>query len=136
MEGLVTHKGGCHCGRVRWEVDAPASVVVWECDCSNCAMRRNTSFIVPEARFRLQPGSEEWLSLYTFGTHQAKHLFCKVCGICSYYKPRSNPDGVSVTVHCVDPGTLRDVQVKCFDGKNWEASFAASNISKLSKEEN
>eukprot|EP00873_Tetraselmis_striata_P038997 jgi/Tetstr1/459261/TSEL_004661.t1 len=29
---LVTHKGACHCGAVRFEVDAPAKVVAWDCN--------------------------------------------------------------------------------------------------------
>eukprot|EP00250_Pteridium_aquilinum_P022685 c25555_g1_i1 orf=243-653(-) len=133
MSEEVLHKGGCHCGKVRWQVQAKAEVTVWECNCSNCSMRGNTHFIVPAPKFKLQEGSEDWLTVYTFGSQTAKHIFCKVCGITSYYIPRSNPDGVAVTVRCVDPGTITHVIVKKFDGIDWEDSFAASNISSLSK---
>ncbi|KAL6223584.1 hypothetical protein ACLB2K_006968 [Fragaria x ananassa] len=67
-----------------------------------------------------------------FGTHTAKHTFCKVCGITSFYYPRSNPDGVAITYKCVDPGTLTYVEVKYFDGKNWENSYNQSNIASQS----
>lgn len=63
-----------------------------------------------------------------FETKTAQHLFCKTCGVCSYYVPRSNPDGFSVTVHCIDPGTVDSVVVKQFDGKEWEKSYASSGI--------
>lgn len=133
MASKVFHNGGCHCGKVRWQVKAAPDVIAWDCNCSNCRMRRNTHFIVPADDFRLQEGSADWQTVYTFGTHTAKHIFCRVCGITSYYIPRSNPDGVAVTVHCVDPGTLNSVTVKSFDGINWEDSYGASNISAFSK---
>lgn len=132
-DSVVAHQGGCHCGRVRYKVRAPASVAVWNCNCSNCAMRGNVHFIVPGSDFELEESSKEFLTLYTFGTHTAKHYFCKVCGITSFYIPRSNPDGVAVTVNCVDSGTLENVEVKTYDGRNWEASFDGSGIAAASK---
>lgn len=47
----------------RFAFDAPPDLVAWDCDCSICAMKRNTHAIVPEARFRLLQG-EESLSRY------------------------------------------------------------------------
>ncbi|XP_058752325.1 uncharacterized protein LOC131656081 [Vicia villosa] len=129
----VVHNGGCHCKSVRWKVIAPSSVVVWDCNCSNCYMRGNTHFIVPADKFELLGDSAEFLTTYTFGTHTAKHTFCKICGITSFYYPRSNPDGVAVTFRCVDPGTLTDVEIKNFDGKNWEQSYNETGISACSK---
>ena len=45
---LVLHRGGCHCGLVRFECDAPAHVVAWDCNCSYCRMCRNIHFVVPD----------------------------------------------------------------------------------------
>ncbi|XP_058079178.1 uncharacterized protein LOC131227398 isoform X2 [Magnolia sinica] len=129
----VTHNGGCHCRRVRWQVEAPSSVVVWKCNCSNCLMRANTHFIVPSAKFKLMGESQQFLTTYTFGTHTAKHNFCKVCGITSFYLPRSNPDGIAVTVACVDAGTLTHVEIRHFDGQNWEKSYDQTSIASYSK---
>lgn len=130
---LVWHEGGCHCRSVRWRVEAPASVVAWDCNCSDCSMRGNTHFIVPAHRFQILPDSEAFLKTYTFGTHTAKHVFCTRCGITSFYRPRSNPDGVAVTFRCVDPGTLLRVEIRRFDGRNWESSFDRTGISSCSK---
>jgi hypothetical protein len=71
---------------------------------------------VPRGRFTLKSG-EESLTEYTFDSGVAKHLFCKHCGIKSFYIPRSHPDGVSVNASCLDPGTVEDMNVKQFDGK-------------------
>lgn len=63
---------------------------------------------------------EDNLTCYTFNTHKAKHLFCKSCGVQSFYRPRSNPDGVGVMPHCLDPETVTEIKIKKFDGKDWE----------------
>ncbi|PON75798.1 Glutathione-dependent formaldehyde-activating enzyme/centromere protein V [Parasponia andersonii] len=131
---LVMHNGGCHCRNVRWRVQAPKRVVAWYCNCSDCSMRGNTHFIVPAGRFELLGDSKQFITTYTFGTHTAKHTFCKVCGITSFYKPRSNPDGVAVTYKCVDPGTLVHVEVQCYDGRNWESSYDEAGIAACSKD--
>ena len=118
----VVHSGGCHCGRVRFEVSAPAAITVSECNCSICAKSAYLHLIVPKSRFRLLRG-EESITTYTFNTGVAKHFFCKVCGIKSFYVPRSDPDGVSVNARCLDPGTVTRMEVRPFDGRNWEASI-------------
>ncbi|KAK4749164.1 hypothetical protein SAY87_026613 [Trapa incisa] len=131
----VVHRGGCHCRRVRWEVEAPSSVVAWQCNCSDCSMRGNTHFILPSSNFRLLGDSHQFLTTYTFGTHTAKHIFCKVCGITSFYIPRSNPDGIAITYRCVDPGTLAHIEIKLYDGKNWESSYISTEIASCTKPE-
>ena len=121
MAALVTHRGGCHCGRVQFEVDAPAALTVQECNCSMCARSGYWHLIVPQSRFRLLQGESD-LSLYTFNTGTAKHVFCKVCGVKSFYVPRSNPDGYSVNARCLDRSTIERIDVALFDGQNWEKS--------------
>ncbi|MDQ3229571.1 MAG: GFA family protein [Pseudomonadota bacterium] len=121
---LVTHHGGCHCRRVRFEVDAPASVDALDCNCSICRMSGFRHLIVPASRFRLISG-EDALGEYTFNTGAAKHYFCRYCGIKSFYVPRSHPDGIDVNVHCLDAGTIATVRVDLFDDTNREAATAA-----------
>ncbi|XP_056694005.1 uncharacterized protein [Spinacia oleracea] len=116
---LITHQGGCHCGRVRYKFKAPQNVTAWKCNCSMCSKRGNISFSVPSHNFELLSG-ESNITTYTFGTHTAKHTFCNVCGITSFNVSRSNPDAVSVNAACVDAGTLIHVEIKSFDGINWE----------------
>ncbi|GMH34472.1 hypothetical protein BSKO_02306 [Bryopsis sp. KO-2023] len=96
-------------------------------------MKKNTHTIVPKDKFRILAGKES-LTDYQFGSKTAHHYFCRVCGIHSFYIPRSNPDGFAVTIYCINPGTVRTVTVNEFDGENWEHSFSGSTISKLSKD--
>ena len=121
-EGLVTHKGGCHCSAVRFEVDAPAAVSVLDCNCSICNMCGYLHLQVPRSQFRLLQG-EEALSTYTFNTGTAKHLFCRICGIKSFYVPRSYPEGYSVNLNCLDRTHITSVTVQPFDGNDWESAY-------------
>ena len=126
---MTVHKGSCHCGRVRYLVDAPAVVAATECNCSICQMSGFLHLIVPASDFHLLDGEDE-LTTYTFNTGVARHRFCRHCGIKSFYIPRSHPDGVSVNVKCLDPATIERVDVTPFDGRNWEQNVA--NLSPLS----
>jgi len=119
----VTHSGGCHCGAVTFEVDAPAIIVASDCNCSICRMTGYLHLIVPRSRFRLQQGADE-LSEYKFNTGTARHLFCSHCGVKSFYVPRSNPDGYSVNVRCLDAATIERIEVEPFDDSNRETSDA------------
>jgi len=116
---MTTHKGGCHCGRVGFEFEAPAELEVQLCNCSICAMTAYLHLIVPRSRFRLLRGGEH-LSTYTFNTGVAQHYFCTTCGIKSFYVPRSNPDGISVNARCLEPGTITGINITNFDGRSWE----------------
>jgi hypothetical protein len=122
MSSLVAHKGGCHCGRVRFEVKAPATLKVIDCNCSICTKKQNRHFIVPASRFKLIQG-ENNLTTYSFNNHVAKHMFCKTCGVQSFYSPRSNPDGYGISPHCLDPGTVEKIEMETFDGQNWEKAM-------------
>jgi hypothetical protein len=187
----------CHCGRVRGKFQCDRDhVVAWDCNCSDCSMRRNVHIIIPQDDFTLDmkrtippPDDDnggddnndntnntkdqetllhEATILYTWGTHTAKRYFCKTCGILPWYRPRSNPDGYAITLNCVDwrdggAGTGTGgadnndddshtqssssssspslpkrkpkpaVEIKFYDGQNWEDSHTLTNIGQCSK---
>jgi hypothetical protein len=131
MTALVTHRGGCHCGDVAFEVEAPARLTVQDCNCSMCSMTGYLHLIVPANRFHLLRGDDR-LTAYTFNTGVARHLFCRRCGIKSFYVPRSNPDGYSINARCLDRSTIEHLAIEPFDGQNWERSAAA--LAHLSRE--
>ena len=127
----IVHRGGCHCARVRFEVQAPADIEALDCNCSICRMTGFLHLIVPASRFRLLSG-EDALVDYTFNTGAAKHRFCGHCGIKAFYIPRSHPDGVDVNVRCLDPGSVRSLMVAPFDDADRDAATAA--IAHLSRD--
>ncbi|MGZ3364038.1 MAG: GFA family protein, partial [Caulobacteraceae bacterium] len=123
-DGVTWRSGGCHCGAVRFEAALADRVEAQSCNCSICAKTGFVHVIVPEARFRLVQGSGD-LTSYTFNTGVARHLFCARCGVKSFYRPRSNPDGWSVNARCLDEADGLDIEIEAFDGRNWEANAQA-----------
>lgn len=121
-DAMVTHHGGCHCARVRFEVQAPADVTISQCNCSVCYKSGFRGLIVAKEQFKLLSGDES-LTTYTFNTGVAKHTFCTHCGVKSFYRPRSHPDGVSVNLSCLDPGTMKSVTLRPFNGREWEKQY-------------
>lgn len=120
----VTYEGGCHCGAVRFQVTIDKHEAI-ECNCSICTKKGFLHLIVPSENFTLLQG-EDALATYQFNTGTAKHLFCKICGIHSFYRPRSHPDGFSVNLRCLDGDLLSQFQIVPFDGKNW-----SENVDKI-----
>lgn len=106
---------------------APAEMTVAECNCSICAKCGYLHLIVPKSRFRLLSGADE-LTAYQFNTRTAKHLFCTVCGVKSFYVPRSHPDGFSVNARCLDAGTVERLIVDSFNGQEWEKSMQSGAL--------
>ena len=123
---MTTHTGGCHCGAVRFEIEAPAEISASDCNCSICAKAGFLHLFVSRSNFVLLSGENDFTT-YTFNTGVAKHMFCRHCGVKSFYVPRSHPDGYSVNVRCLDPETIDSIDITPFDGRNWE-----QNISELS----
>jgi hypothetical protein len=111
--------GGCHCAAVRFAIAVEQPVSVLDCNCSICAKTGFLHLIVPHQEFSLLSGSENLCS-YRFGSGAAEHLFCRACGIKSFYQPRSHPQAWSVNFRCLDPGHEIDPEVRYFDGRNWE----------------
>ena len=115
--------GGCHCGAVRFEAEVPAEVEILDCNCSICTMTGFRHLIVRHGDFRLLAGGEV-LTHYRFGTGTADHLFCSVCGVKSFYQPRSHPEAWSVNVNALDDASGLEITSRPFDGRNWDAAKA------------
>ena len=115
---LVTYSGGCHCGAVRFTV-AVDKHQASDCNCSICKKKGFLHLIVPPERFTLLSG-EDVLTTYTFNTGTAKHTFCRICGIHSFYRPRSHPDQFDVNVRCLDSDAISEFEILPFDGVRWE----------------
>lgn len=112
-------EGGCHCGLVRFEAEVGEEpLAILDCNCSICSMTSYLHLIIPETRFRLLEGQRE-TTTYRFGTGRARHIFCTQCGIKSFYRPRSHPEGISISLRCVDGWEDLKVDIVPFEGRDW-----------------
>lgn len=114
--------GGCHCGAVRFEAeisDPPAAAL--ECNCSVCRMTGFIHVMVSHRDFELLSGRDS-LASYRFGTGTAEHLFCRRCGVKSFYQPHSHPDSWSLNARCFDEAI--ELSIEQFDGRDWSAAKA------------
>lgn len=118
-----TYQGACHCGRVRFELDAVLDYVM-ECNCSLCRRVGALWHGASDASLRITAGESE-LTLYQFHTMTAKHYHCRHCGIHPFCRPRLDPTRWAVNVRCLDDVEATSLPLKRFDGANWEQAAAA-----------
>lgn len=116
----MKYKGGCHCGRIAFEVDGSPLAEVMECNCSLCSKRGYLLWFVPRAQLTLST-ADAYLSTYRFNRMHIAHHFCANCG-CAPFGEAADPKGnamAAVNVRClegVDPDTLKVVKV---DGRSF-----------------
>lgn len=118
MSEARTRAGGCHCGRVRFEVTGELGQVV-SCNCSICTKRGLLLVFVPVERFALLSGQDR-LADYQFGRRRVHHLFCTECGVESFGRGTA-PDGsemVAVNVRCLDGVDLGAITPIPFNGRD------------------
>jgi hypothetical protein len=125
---MQTYSGSCHCGRVSFRVTG-ALAAADICNCSICQKKGFIHWIVEPARFELLSGADA-LSTYRFNTGVAEHTFCKYCGIHPFYTPRSDPDKVDVNVRCLEGVDLTKLELRGFDGRNWEHAMQSASWQK------
>ena len=126
-----TYRGGCHCGRVRFEVRGNLERVS-ECNCSICTKKAYVHWIVPRSAFRLLTKSDD-IASYAFNTKTARHLFCPNCGVAPFYIPRSDPEGFDINVRCLEGVNLAKLEYDHFDGRHWEQAFQERESARAAK---
>ena len=82
---MRTYKGSCHCGRIRFEVDADLDHVR-SCDCSVCSRRGALIHRVGKDKLRLLVPWES-MTLYQWRSQTARDYFCPMCGILPFRRP-------------------------------------------------
>jgi hypothetical protein len=119
MTQASKHSGGCHCGKVRYDVNVDLGQPVLSCNCSICGKTGTLLAFVPKTEFRLTSGEAD-LTDYQFASKTIHHLFCSTCGVRSFGRG-VGPDGtemVALNVRCLDDVDVAKLAVNHYDGKN------------------
>jgi hypothetical protein len=114
----LIYKGGCHCGRISFQVDGNIDQVL-ECNCSICTKRGYLLWFVDRHKLKLLT-PEANLSTYTFNKHHIKHRFCSVCG-CGPFGEAADQTGKSkaaINVRCLENVDLSKIKRVLYDGKS------------------
>lgn len=123
MTDHQTYLGSCHCGRVKFELQATIAYAM-ECNCSLCRRKGALWHGASDKTLRIVSGEED-LTLYQFGTLTAKHYSCRHCGISPFTRPRLDPARWAVNLRCIDALDLSSLEIQKFDGVNWEEAAKA-----------
>ena len=113
----MTYQGGCHCGRIRFEVEGQVEQVI-DCNCSMCRRRGGLLWFVRRERLRLMTPKAD-VATYTFNTHKLQHHFCANCGIAPYSegKDRAGAEMAAINVRSLEGVELAPLTVVPFDGR-------------------
>ena len=111
-------KGGCHCGKVRWEAALDLEHVIG-CNCSICSKQGLWISFTLADNFKLISGEDD-LKDYQFGKETIHHLHCTTCGVESFARGKL-PDGtgmIGVNVRCLDDVGIEELRPVPHDGKS------------------
>jgi hypothetical protein len=118
MPEMKSFTGGCHCGRVRYDVTTDLAMVA-ACNCSICQKRGALWTFVGADQFKLHSGDD--LTDYQFAKKIIHHMFCPTCGVGSFSRGTSPKDGremVAVNVRCLDDVDIAALQPTPIDGRS------------------
>ncbi len=115
----MKYTGGCHCGAVRYEVEADLSTAI-ECNCSHCSMKGFILTFVPAKQFTLLT-PEAKLTEYQFNKKHIHHMFCPICGVESFAHGKNSKDEemYGINVRCLDGIDLTTLHPKQVNGKDF-----------------
>lgn len=114
----MKHTGGCHCGKVRYEVEMNLEGGMI-CNCSMCQKKGTILTFAPMEHFHLLSGREH-LKDYQFNKKVIHHLFCTNCGVTSFAEGMG-PDGkamAAINIRCLDNIDTDALEIQKYDGKN------------------
>lgn len=114
----MIYKGGCHCGKIAFEVEGEIKGAV-ACNCSICTRKGSLMWFVPREKLNLLT-PEDAASTYSFNKHVIEHRFCPTCGIHPYAEG-VNPQGnrmAAINIRCLEGIDLASIPVQNFDGRS------------------
>lgn len=114
----MTYRGGCHCGRIAFEVEGEIGQVN-ECNCSHCRPKGYLLWFVPREQLHLRTPESD-MSTYKFNRHQIAHHFCPVCGVAPFADGcKGDQPMAAVNVRCLADVELDTLNIRQVDGRSF-----------------
>lgn len=114
---MTTWRGGCHCGRIAFEVDGEIGTAM-ECNCSHCQPKGYLMWFVPRDALRLSTPDAD-MSTYRFNKHKIAHHFCPVCEVAPFADGEHEGHPVAaVNVRCLEGVALDGLTIRQVDGRS------------------
>nr|WP_286010057.1 GFA family protein [Larsenimonas salina] len=88
-----------------------------ECDCSICRMAGFLHWIVDERQVAIHARLDS-LATYRWGSGEARHYFCRFCGIAPLRRPRQAPERYCVNVRCFEDARTETLIITPYPGRN------------------
>ncbi len=114
---MQQYHGSCHCGAIRFSFAAEPITAGRRCNCSFCSRRGTVMYPAADEHFRMEV-AEGALGVYQFGAKQAKHHFCRTCGIHTFSVTPRRPGYHMVNLGCVEGVDTYALDITVFDGRS------------------
>lgn len=114
---MQPYKGSCHCGAIHFSFEAEPITRGVRCNCSFCSRRGTMIQLVPGEQFKTEI-KEGAVGMYQFGWKQAKHYFCRHCGIHTFSETTRRPGQYIANLGCVDGVDTFTLETTVFDGEH------------------
>ena len=123
-------KGSCHCGVIQFQVNISLKDLR-RCNCSICSRKGFVMGSAPVDVLTIISG-KKYLSTYKWNTNVAEHYFCKICGIITHHKRRSNPSEYGYNIACIEGFEMSWIENAPYVD-NTKMSLVEINKSKIKK---
>ena len=113
---MITYKGSCHCGAVKFSFQSEPLTKACRCNCSICRRKNavmSDGYFPPEV-FTVE--GKEALAVYHWGDHDVNHWFCKTCGIFPFSDVVQKPGHYRVNLGCDEGLDIYALEVRQIDG--------------------
>ena len=114
---MKKYKGSCHCGSIIFTFSGPGIDRGVRCNCSICRRKGAimTPFTVAPTEISIETKNDA-LATYEFGSHIAKHHFCKTCGIYPFHQTLRKPGHYRINIGCIEGIDSLSLPFEIFDG--------------------
>lgn len=116
---MPTYEGRCHCGAVKFRIEADAITAGIRCNCSLCSRRGATMSVPYFPPSAIVVEGMDALTLYVWGDRMVNAYFCATCGVYPFHEVIEKPGHLRVNLGCIDGIDAYALPVTMIDGRSF-----------------